>query len=133
MNRDRVSIEDLRTELERLQLAIRNIERLIRQAEEEVIPENPVNHQGERIIDIEVDRREGINYAENHPVVRDVNGTEILIGDEERFLTRGVYNSWTGTVYKISRNGARVTAKDERSRSISKAPGNLEVLELRNE
>ena len=65
--------------------------------------------------------------------MRDVNGTEILIGDEVRFLTSGVYNSWTGTVYKISRNGARVTAKDERSRSISKAPGNLEVLELRNE
>ena len=115
MNRDRLSTEDLKTELERLQLVTQNIKRLIRQAEEEAIPENPVNHQGERIIDIEVDRREGINYAGNYPVVRDVNGTEILIGDKVRFLTRGVYNSWTGTVYKISRNGARVTARDKRS------------------
>ena len=133
MNRDRVSIEDLRTELERLQLAMRNIERLIRQAEEEVIPENPENHQRVRIIDIVVDRRERINYTGDHLVVRDVNGTEILIGDEIRFLTRGVYNSWTGTVYKISRNGARVTARDERSRSISRAPGNMEVIEFRND
>ena len=133
MNRERVSIEDLRTELERLQLATRNIERLIQQAEEQAIPENPVNHQGDRIIDIKVDIREGINYAGNHPVVRDVNGTEILIGDEVRFLTRGVYNSWTGIIYKISSNGARVTTRDNRSRFISRAPGNVEVIEFRNE
>ena len=35
MNENRLSIEDLRTELERLQLAARNIERLIHQAEED--------------------------------------------------------------------------------------------------
>ena len=34
MNENRLSIEDLRTELERLQLAARNIKRLIHQAEE---------------------------------------------------------------------------------------------------
>ena len=133
MNRERVNIEDLRTELERLQLATRNIERLIQQAEEQAIPEDPVNHQGDRIIDIEVNRREGINYTGNHPVVRDVNGTEILIGDKVRFLTRGVYNSWTGVINKISSNDARSTARDDRSRSISRAPGNVEVIEFRNE
>ena len=133
MNRERVNIEDLRTELERLQLVTRNIERLIQQAEEQAIPEEPVNHQGDRVIDIEIDRREGINYMGNHPVVRDVNGTEILIGDKVRFLTRGVYNSWTGIIYKISNNGARVTARDDRSRSISRAPSNEEVIEFRNE
>ena len=70
MNRERVSIEDLRTELERLQLATSNIERLIQQAEEQVNPGEPVNHQGDRVIDIELDRREGINYTGNYPVVR---------------------------------------------------------------
>ena len=44
MNRERVSIEDLRTELERLQLATRNIERLIQQAEEQANPGEPVGH-----------------------------------------------------------------------------------------
>ena len=125
MDRERVSIEDLRTELERLQLVTRNIERLIQQAGEQANPGEPVVHQADRIIDFEIDRRAGINYTRNHPVVRDTNNTEILIGDEVRFLTRGVYDSWTGVVYKVSSNGARVTARDDRGRSISRAPSNV--------
>ena len=133
MNRERVSIEDLRTELERLQLATSNIERLIQQAEEQANPGEPVNHHGDRVIDIEKDRREEINYRGNHPVVRDTNRTEILIGDEVRFLTRGAYNSWTGIIYKVSNSGARVTVRDDRGRSISRAPSNVEVIEFRRE
>ena len=133
MDRERVSIEDLRIELERLQLAAQNSERLINQAEEQVNPVEPVVHQADRIIDIEIDRRANINYTGNHPVIRDTNNTEILIGDEVRFLTSGVYNSWTGVVYKVSSNGARVTARYERGRSISRAPNNVEVIEFRHE
>ena len=133
MDRERVSIEDLIVELERLQLAAHNIERLIHQAEEQVNPVEPVVHQANRIIDIEVNRRANINYTGNHLVVRDTNDTEILIGDKVRFLTSGVYDSWTGVVYKVSSNGARVTARDERGRSISRAPSNVEVIEFRHE
>ena len=133
MNRERVSIEDLRTELERLQLATHNFERLIQQAEEQANPGEPVVHQADIILDIEIDRRAGINYTRNHPVVRDTNGMEILIGNEVRFLTRGVYDTWTGVIYKVSNNGARVTARYGRGRSISRAPCNIEVIEFRHE
>ena len=131
MNRDRLSIEDLRTELGRLQLATCNIERLIQETEEQVSHEEPAHHQGQRIIDIDIDRRQDINYTENHPIVRDRNGTEILIGDEVMFLTQGAYNSWSGVIYKVSSNGARVTARDNNRRSISRAPNNVEIVEFR--
>ena len=130
MNRDRLSIEDLRTELERLQIAARNIERLLQEAEEQANCKEQAHHKGERIIDIDIDRRQHVNYRGDHPVVRDRNGIEILIGDEVRFLTRGVYNSRTGVVYKVSCTGARVTARDNNGRSISRAPNNVEVVEL---
>ena len=91
MNRDRLSIEELRTELERLQLAAQNIERLIHQAEErgqeqeqEQVQANPAGaggRQGDVILDIDINRRADINYTENHPVVYDWSDNEILIGD----------------------------------------------------
>ena len=141
MNRDRLSIEELRTELERLQLAARNIKRLIHHAEEqeqgqEQIQANPAeagSRQGDVILDIDINRRADLNYTENHPVVYDWSDTEILIGDTVRFLTRGRYDSWTGIVYKISSNRARITARDERGRSISRAPHNVEVIDGRHE
>ena len=140
MNGNRLSIEELRVELERLQLAARNIERLIHQAEEEqeqqqeqAEPAEAGNRQRTFIIDEEFNRRAGINYNEDHPVVRDWCDCEILIGDSIRFLTRGRYDSWEGVVYKISSNGARVTARDDRGRSISRAPRNVEVIAPRRE
>ena len=58
MNRDRLSIEELRTELERLQLAAWNIERLIHQAEEqEQVQANPAEaggRQGDVIFDKDI-------------------------------------------------------------------------------
>ena len=95
--------------------------------------EEPANHQAHRIIHIDIDRRQGINYTENHPVVRDRNGTEILIGDEVRFLTGGAYNSWSGVIYKISNSGTRVTARDENGRPISRAPNKVEIVEFRHD
>ena len=133
MNRDRLIIKDLRMELERLQSVTRNIERLIHEVEEQVNCKEPANHEGYRIIDIDIDRRQGINYTENHPVVRDRHGTEILIGDKVRFLTGGAYNSWSGDIYKISTSGARVTARDDNERLISRAPNNVEIVEFRHQ
>ena len=76
MNRDRLSIEDLRTELERLQIAARNIERLLQEAEEQANCKEQAHHKGERIIDIDIDRRQHVNYRGDHPVVRDRNRSE---------------------------------------------------------
>ena len=141
MNRDRLSIEELRVELERLQLAARNIERLIHQAEEQYQEQqqeqaNPAeagDRQVDFMIDEEFNRRAGINYAKDHPVVHNWSDCEILIGDTVRFLTRGRYNSWEGVVYKISSNAMRITARDDRGRSISRAPRNVEVIAPRPE
>ena len=141
MNGNRLSIEELRIELERLQLALHNIKRLIHQTEEEdqeqqqeqADPAEAGNRQRTFIIDEELNRRAGINYNEDHPVVHDWRDCEILIGDSIRFLTRGRYDSREGIVYKISNNGARVTARDDRGRSISRAPRNVEVIASRQE
>ena len=141
MNRNRLSIEELRVELERLQLAAYNIEILIRQAkeedqeqqQEEANPAEAGNRQRNFVLDEEFNRRAGINYNEDHPVVHDWCDCEILIGDTVWFLTRGRYGSWEGVVYRISSNGARVTARDDRGRSISRAPRNVEVIAPRPE
>ena len=141
MNRNRLSIEELRVELERLQLAAYNIEILIRQAkeedqeqqQEEANPAEAGNRQRNFVLDEEFNRRAGINYNEDHPVVHDWCDCEILIGDTVWFLTRGRYDSWEGVVYRISSNGARVTARDDRGRSISRAPRNVEVIAPRPE
>ena len=142
MNRDRLSSEQLRIELERLQLAARNIERLIHQAEEDqeqqhqqeqANPAEAGNRHRTFVIEEEFNRRPRINYNEDHPVVFNSIGSEILIGDTIRFMTRGRYNSREGIVYKIPDNGARVTARDDRGRSISRAPRNVLVVASRQE
>ena len=129
MNRDRLSVEDLRRELDRLLIATRNIERLIQEAEETVVNRNERAEQQRNQADrTTTDRRRNLNYREEHPVVRDRAGIEILIGDQVRFLTSGKHNSTTGVVYKISNNGTRVTARDSEGRSISRAPHNITVI-----
>ena len=137
MNENRLSIEDLRIELERLQLAARNIERLIHQTEEDqeqrhqqeqANPAEAGNRHRNFVIEEEFNRRPRINYNEDHPI-----GTEIIIGDTIRFMTRGRYDSREGIVYKISDTGARVTARDDSGRSISRAPQNVLVVAPRQE
>ena len=100
MNRgnNAVDIEELRQELNRLRIAANNIERLITAAEDR--EEQPEDQRPR-------------DYPHTHPVVRDRDGREIIIGDQVTFLTRGLFSSESGTVYKISSSGARVTARDQ--------------------
>ena len=130
---DRRIIEDLRMELERLQSASRNIERLINEFDEQVNRKEPESHQGHRILNIDIDRRRIINNTANHPVVKDKHGTEILIGDKVRFLTGGESSSWSGVIYKISNSGARVMARDNNNRLISRTPNNVEIVAFRHQ
>ena len=106
---ERDEVEELRRELYRLRVAAERIVNLLQTTE------------------ARRDRRTE-NYIHPHPVVRDRDGTEILVGDRVLFLTRGLYSSRSGTVYKISRNGERVTSRDDRNRSKSSAPYNVKVL-----
>ena len=116
--KNEVNIRVLQQELNRLRLAADNIERIINTAqrqEEQDIPEAERN-------------RRPTNYRHNHPVVRDRDGIEILIGDQVEFLTRGNYSSTRGVVYKIAGNGSRVTARDQSRQPISRAPRNIRVI-----
>ena len=106
---DQDDIEELRRELYRLRIAAERIVNLLQTTEDRR------------------DRRTE-HYIHSHPVVRDRDGTEILIGDRVIFLTRGLYSSRSGTIYKISSNGERVTSRDDRNRSISRAPHNVRVI-----
>ena len=83
MNRNQISIEDLRRELESLQIAMCNIQRLIEEAEEEEANRNrDTDHQRDQDVQRPANRRQDRDYREIRPVVRDRSGTEILIGDD---------------------------------------------------
>ena len=114
---DNINVEELREELNWLRLATENIERIIERRNEE-----------ERETETEQENRRGDNYPHNHPIVRDINGTEIIIGDRVEFVTRGLFNTTSGIVYKISASGTRVTSRDTLRRSVSRAPHNLRII-----
>ena len=63
-----------------------------------------------------------------HPDVRDINDKVIQIGNRVRFITKGLHNSTEGTVYKISKNGRRVTSWDDKGMPISRVPYNLQII-----
>ena len=71
--------------------------------------------------------RETISRRPKATGVNDRDGTPIKIGDTVVFLTRGLFGSKEGVVYKVARNKARVTARDYKNNSISRAPHNLRV------
>ena len=58
----------------------------------------------------------------------DRDGTPIWFGDTITFLTKGLYGSSEGTVYKVAKNKSRVTARDTKGNSISRAPNNVRVV-----
>ena len=57
----------------------------------------------------------------------DRDGTPIWYGDTVTFLTKGSYDSTEGRVYKVSQDKSRVTCKDKRDFSITRAPHNVKV------
>ena len=59
--------------------------------------------------------------------VCDRDGTPIWFGDKVTFLTKGLYGTKEGIVYKVSSNKSRITAKDEKGNAISRAPKNVRV------
>ena len=115
---DKFYIRELREEIDRLRLAANNIERLLTIAEQNI---EAVDTQ------VPINRRTA-TYPFTHPVVRDIDGREILIGDRVEFVTRGAYSSTSGIVYKVTPSGTRVMVRDHLRRPISRAPHNLRIL-----
>ena len=112
-------IEEIRRELNRLRIITSNLERILHNVEAE--QEQPRQ-------ETETETRRTPHYVHQHPVVRDIDGVEILIGDTVHFVSRGLYNTTSGIVYKFSASGNRVTSRDSRGRPISRAPHNLRVV-----
>ena len=108
-------IEEVRRELNRLRIITNNFERILDNIEAETEPQRE-------------ETRRPPQYAHQHPVVRDIDGVEILIGDTVTFVSRGLYNTTSGIVYRFSASGSRVTARDSRGRLISRAQHNLRVV-----
>ena len=122
MNRQNaVNIEDLQEELWRIRITVNNIERIL-----QTVRNQDRQDRGEDLWVNPADRR-GPDYPHNHPRVLDSEGTEILIGDTVNFLTRGLFTSTSGVVYKVSQSGNRVTSRDSFRRAISRASHNLRV------
>ena len=106
-------IEEVRRQLDRLRIIADSWVRILDNVEAEPPRE---------------ETRRPPQYVHQHPVVRDIDGVEILIGDAVTFISRGLYNTTTGIVYRFSASGTRVTARDSRGRPISRAPHNLRVV-----
>ena len=66
-------------------------------------------------------------YGPKGTGVQDRDGAPICFGDTVYFLTRGLHNSKEGVVYKVAKNGSRITAKDSKGNSVSRAPHNVRV------
>ena len=108
----RTTIDNLRQELEALTIASRNIERAIRELEnqEQQRPQGPVEGPAAVVA----------------PPERD--GNEIIVGYRVRFLTKGKYSSTEGTVTHFSRNNIRVFATDDNGVEIPLAPRNVRII-----
>ena len=117
MNR-RITIEDLRSELARLSIASKNIERAIRELE------NQDQQQQQRRQD-EIQDKVPQSLRNG---AKDRDGTPIRIGDRVRFLTKGAYSSTEGIVNRFSRNFVRVFALDSDGFEIPRAPKNVRVI-----
>ena len=108
----RATIENLRQELEALTIASKNIERAIRDLEQQ---EQQLNEVSSADAD-----------ATACPLDRD--GNKLKVGQEIKFLTRGKFSSTRGTVTRFSRNNIRVFAIDSKEVEVSRAPRNVRII-----
>ena len=67
-------------------------------------------------------------YGPDSTSTYDRDGAPICIGDTVVFLTKGLFSSRKGVVYKVLNNKSRVTARDTNGNSISRAPHNIPVI-----
>ena len=102
-------------ELNRLRIITNNLERILDNVEANPEPQRE-------------ETRRPPHYVHQHPVVRDIDRVEILIGDTVTFLSRGLYNTTSWIVYRFLASGNRVTARHSCGRPITCAPHNLRIV-----
>ena len=115
MNDYRDLVRILTEQIKDLRLAANQIERTLEQHSEE--RERPGEENQER-------------GPPTDPLVQDRDRNNIHIGDQIIFITRGLYISTTGRVYKVSNTGSRITARDDSGRSISRRPNNVRIVNI---
>ena len=108
---NRQTIRDIAKQLNQLRIATENIQVTLNRLEQE-----------EQTLEAR-DRR-----PPTDPEITDRDNRIIHYGNTVVFLTRGLYNSATGTVYWVSVSGNRVTARDHQGSSTSRSLQNLHLL-----
>ena len=83
--------------MNRLRIITSNLERILHNVEAKPEP-----------IRQEIEIRRPPHYVHQYPVVRDIDRVEIIIGDTVNFVSRGLYNTTSGIVYKFSASRNRV-------------------------
>ena len=110
------TIENLRRQLARLEIATDNIRQSIQDLE---------NEQGPQ----QVQPRPAAAPVQQAQQVVDRDGNDILIGSRVRFITKGKYRSTEGVVTRFSRDHTRVFAEDIDGFEVPKAPRNVRVIQ----
>ena len=93
------------------------------------------NQVQRRIRDLELEQRgapTSITQAEQRRSRRDRHRDPLDIGDYVNFLTRGRFNSRSGTVTQIS-HARFISARDRSGRIINREPDNVEIVRKVNE
>ena len=103
-------VEALTTQLNRLRLQRKEIERQYRTTRKS-------------IESLELERARRLNDTK---AKLDRNGIVIEVGDYVNFLTKGKYKSKGGKVIKVN-NVRFITAEDDEGRKINREPQNLEI------
>ena len=109
------TVENLRQQLKRLEIAASNIKRVIASLEEDPDQASPVIQQPTRT---------------QPSSVLDRDGSIIKVGSKVKFLTKGRFSTTGGIVTRFSRRNERVFTRDCNGNEISRAPHNLRVVEL---
>ena len=118
MSTNQYTVNAIRQQIESLQRTIKNLEELVDRIDLE---------DDEETISVETVAPE----PRRRPTflgVYDSEGQEIHVGVTVNFLSRRKFTLKTDEFYKVSDNLERVTARDNKKRSISRAPGNLKVV-----
>ena len=118
---NRQTIQELTDQLRSIRLAAENIKQTIQLLQEEA--ENPRDDDRAQPA-----AEQELRGPPTNPPTRDRDNQLIHYNDKIIFLTRGLYNSTTGRVYRVARNGNTVTARDDQGRSISRQPQNVRIL-----
>ena len=130
MTARRDTIESLRQELERLELAAVNIRQVISNLESETTDRRILAQATSATRPRKKPAHTGhiVNEQCNRSVVRDRDGFQVNIGVRVSFPIRRRYRPTHGTVSHFSKNNERVFADNDDGVEIPRSPNNVRVV-----